>query len=176
MSWLSLRRGLSLACLAAFGLAIAGCGPGVAWGVWLFAASLGLGALTLSGCSESHGPGDDAGVRADTSVRGGTYEDCCEDGRLSTCFCPAGTICNYGAYTYCGGDTCGYGGCPDAGTDAATAVDAGSDAGGDWEPCCVDGVITTCFCPAASECNYGWYSDCGDGTCAFDTCGDAGAP
>src|SRR5688572_21644348 len=50
----------------------------------------------------------------------------------------------------------------------------GSDGGGYWGPCCADGVIDTCFCPAGLACNFGWFTDCGDGTCLPDpsaTCG-----
>ncbi len=52
---------------------------------------------------------------------------------------------------------------PDAGRDAAIA-DAGAD-GGAWEPCCTDGVIASCYCPAGAACNYGWFTPCGGGEC-----------
>ena len=125
-------------------------------------------------CTYGSGPeacgGGDAGVDA-----GGSWDVCCESGRLSTCYCPADTACNYGlGLVDCGDGTCHYGS-PDAcGADAG--VDAGpADGGaGDWEPCCEDGLITTCFCPAASECNYGLFTDCGGGTCGFGACPDAG--
>jgi hypothetical protein len=56
----------------------------------------------------------------------------------------------------------------DAGTDAGrdTGIPVGQDAG-DWEPCCVDGGITTCLCPSGVACNYGWYTNCGDGVCVY---------
>lgn len=54
--------------------------------------------------------------------------------------------------------------------------DSSQDAGGNWESCCVDGVVTTCFCPAGVACNYGWYTACGDGTCGLDGCDGGAAP
>jgi len=63
----------------------------------------------------------------------------------------------------------------DVGTDPGV-FEAGVDLGvdrpdlgpGEWEPCCVDGVIEVCFCPAGAVCNYGpGLSRCG---------GDGGAP
>lgn len=43
--------------------------------------------------------------------------------------------------------------------------DAGTQPEGNWERCCQNGTITTCFCPANMACNYGWFADCGNGTC-----------
>jgi hypothetical protein len=48
--------------------------------------------------------------------------------------------------------------------DAAIDKDADIDAGY-WEPCCMDGVISSCFCPAGAACNYGWFTTCEDGSC-----------
>ena len=68
------------------------------------------------------------------------------------------------------GCTASHGTTEDAGVvadgDVPSDAPSSTDAGGYWEPCCVDGAITTCFCPAGLACNYGWYEDCGGGTCA----------
>lgn len=50
-------------------------------------------------------------------------------------------------------------------TDTSEAGDADADADGRWETCCVNGEVDTCFCPSGVACNYGWFNDCGDGTC-----------
>lgn len=93
---------------------------------------------------------------------------CCDDGRVSSCACPAGWACNY-EFTVCDDGTCRGGEDVSAcGSDNGSPQDAGSDAqldAGTMERCCVDGVVSTCFCPANVACNYGWFSDCGDGTC-----------
>ena len=107
-------------------------------------------------------PGDGGVVDA-----GGTFEPCCVGGRIDSCFCPGGAECNYGWFEDCGAGTC-----VDPGSMCPVA-DAGApvlDAGGHWDPCCVDGEITTCHCPAGVICNY-WYTDCGDGTCTTDPAG-----
>ena len=39
---------------------------------------------------------------------------------------------------------------------------------GAWEPCCEDGVVTTCCCPDGAECNYGMFATCDDGSCTLD--------
>jgi hypothetical protein len=181
------------AALTLLGLSLAGCATGGGWPA-LLALALSAGTLALSGCSMSHEGGEDAAVAdagvddASVSVSdgGGYWEACCVEGVIDTCFCPAGAACNYGWFTDCGGGTCTYEpSCGDAGTDAAVdagadaGFDAGSeepDAGGYWEACCVDGMIDTCFCPGGAICNYGWYTDCGDGTCVAgpgDACPDA---
>ncbi len=37
---------------------------------------------------------------------------------------------------------------------------------GTWESCCNgDGMVDQCCCPDGMACNFGWYNDCGDGTC-----------
>jgi hypothetical protein len=63
-----------------------------------------------------------------------------------------------------------------AGLDAAVDAGDAGDADGYWEPCCEDGAVSVCFCPADVACNYGWFTDCGDGTCVWpdSTCPDAG--
>lgn len=160
-----------------------------------------LGALFLSACSDDtvpatgdggqgidSGPGGpdagDGGVQAD-----GSFERCCDDGVISTCFCPAGAFCNYGLFTDCGGGRCEVGlsdaahcaapdgGLPDSGPPEAGLPDApisAYDAGGTFEPCCTAGVVTTCFCPAGAACNYGLFINCGDGTCVAGVGFDAG--
>lgn len=102
---------------------------------------------------------------------GGSWDPCCQDGVVTTCFCPAQAVCNYGWYNDCGGGTCVFidESCPgdvDA-SDAGDSTDS-TDAGGTWESCCLDGQIDLCYCPAGAACNYGWYTDCGDGTCTPD--------
>jgi len=132
-------------------------------------------------CGEGDGGAPDAGP-ADA---GGTWEPCCVDGVVDTCFCPGGAECNYGWFDDCGDGTCANppdmcgapdAGPVDAGADAGPADAGPADAGGRWEPCCVDGMIDTCYCPPMTACNYGWFTDCGGGTCAFgpDACPDAG--
>jgi hypothetical protein len=163
----SIHRALGVgAALSA--LLAAGCAAGGAASAAALALTLGLSmsAMFGLGCATSHqSTGLDAAVDAgDAGDAEGHWEPCCEDGVVTTCFCPAGVACNYGWYTPCDDGSCvgGVGAiCPedDAGTDA------GDDAGGQWEPCCEDGIITTCFCPAETICNYGLYVDCGDGTC-----------
>lgn len=104
----------------------------------------------------------------------GHWERCCRDGREEQCWCPGPTSCNF-AWS-----------CIDAGVDDITpdlgttdvgradlgradlgGADLGSPdlGGGRWEPCCQNGVISTCYCPEGAICNYGWFNDCGDDTC-----------
>jgi hypothetical protein len=139
------------------------------------ALALGM-ALVAVGCGDSHeGSRSDAAVDAGDAGEdaGGHWEACCQDGVVGTCFCPAGAACNFW-YDDCGDGTCVFPGsgdpCPgdDAGVDAG---DAGEADAGQWEPCCEEGVITTCYCPAETICNYGLFVDCGDGTCTHgDPC------
>lgn len=175
-----LRPSPRLAALVFFGFALAGCGPGGAWALAAIAVLL----LALAGCSESRVLGPDAGPRADAGTADagrlidgggfdageGHWESCCEAGRAATCLCPAGASCNYGlGLVICDDGTCDYGVDPDVFCAAdAGAPDAGDvDAGGTWEPCCVEERIETCFCPAGVACNYGLYQDCGGGVCVF---------
>ncbi len=115
---------------------------------------------------------DDAGT--------GHWEACCKtagDGgyEIGQCLCPPNQSCNYGWFARCSDGTCEPhgnltcdrdldGGAPDAG------LDAGADAGGSWETCCDwrgdGGVLSTCFCPEGTACNYGWFAHCTDGSCA----------
>ncbi|MDQ3035898.1 MAG: hypothetical protein M3Y87_26075 [Myxococcota bacterium] len=168
---------LRVAALLFFGLALAGCGPGSAWAMAL-AAMLSLGSLALSGCSTSHTPRPDGEV-ARTDAGPGSWDTCCNEGRLDTCFCPAMTACNYGmGLVICDDGTCGYGFGGGEGFSCEADADAGpvADAGGDWEPCCDDGTITTCFCPGGAECNYGWFTTCPDGSCTVGDSCDAPPP
>jgi hypothetical protein len=130
-------------------------------GGWSCNYGLGLRNCPDGSCYYEYEPGPhcgdaDAGAPVDA---GGTWETCCEGGALTSCFCPAGVECNYGAYTICADGSCTYGVC-------SPGVDAGPT-GGIWEPCCVDFRVSSCFCPAGVACNYGFYTDCGDGTCTF---------
>lgn len=142
---------------------------------------------------DTHPPTDtiepEDGVAPDTraDAEEGTWESCCKDGVVDSCFCPAMMACNYGMYQSCGNGTCTYGGepCPeiDAGSDIreediGEEIVDGSDADieepGTWQACCNDGIVDSCFCPADMACNYGMYRDCGEGTCVFPggTCPD----
>lgn len=191
------RSTIAQAALVAFcGIAVAGCATGHTW-AWLVTLGLSLGGLAFAGCGDSHrrdrpvvdaGPSDAApepDARVPDVDGGGTWEQCCVEGYIDTCYCPAGWACNYGWFTACGDGTCedptvgAYCEDIDAGPPDAGPPDAGPpDAGGYWEACCVDGVIDTCFCPAGLACNYGWFTDCGGGSCVGPTesCGaDAGA-
>lgn len=176
-----MRLAVTPIALTFFALAVAGCGPGGAWIVAVFAL-----VLVIVGCSESHSAQPDAEVRgADAELGGedggGTWSPCCVSGRVSSCYCPAMTACNYGLGTiFCDdGETCGIGSDPAevCGADAGPADAGPPDAAGSWEPCCIDGRISTCFCPAGAACNYGWYTDCGGGTCGYtpDQCSNSDA-
>jgi hypothetical protein len=186
-------RFLSPVLLVLFGLALAGC-AGTPWAALpLLLSLLSLvvagcadsherwrdGAVADAGTDAGRDAGRDAPFLYDTG--GGHYEECCVAvgpdgvGMLSSCFCPGGYSCNYGlGLTRCGDGLCTYAGSgtgcpvPDAGVelDAAAVLDAG----GDWEPCCDlgptgIGTVTTCFCPASFECNYGWFDRCGGDVC-----------
>ena len=202
-------------------LSIAGCGPvGGWWPLLVLALS-----LLASACIElTSPPKPDAGSTAEPDASEGTWHNCCDDGVITSCLCPANAVCNYAPFTDCGDGTCSYdwedaacgasdGGQVDSGTDAGHwetccedgvvsscfcpievscnyadfdistcgkdggseppdggvsdgGVDAGSSDAGSWDTCCQDGVITTCFCPANWACNYGWFTNCGGGTCA----------
>ncbi|MGE0792097.1 MAG: hypothetical protein AB7S26_40870 [Sandaracinaceae bacterium] len=159
------RHLLLLGAVVLLGLATVGCAAGAGPGLGLVVV-LALGSLFAAGCSQSHSVDGDAGdvrIDAGTGDAGdGDWEPCCNAGRIESCFCPAGWACNYGWFETCSDGSCAYTGemCP-------SDVDAGPP--GTEEPCCIDGVITTCFCPADAECNYGWYNDCGGGTCVGPT-------
>jgi hypothetical protein len=125
-----------------------------------------FGAAMLAGCTSREvvdGGAPDAP---------GHFESCCEQGRMSSCYCPPSTACNFGmAVTFCSDGTCfttGMGSCP--------TIDAGApDAAGTFEPCCVDEHVSTCYCPPGAVCNFTLgVTNCGDGTC-FVGFGDAGS-
>ncbi|TDP77432.1 hypothetical protein [Bradymonas sediminis] len=48
---------------------------------------------------------------------------------------------------------------------------------GHWEPCCNDGVVESCYCPANTACNYGMFETCDDGSCSYgiEGCADSDA-
>ena len=160
-------RTVGLISLLVGALGLAGCAAGVGFAPLfvLFAA-----ALVIGGCSDSEKCGDG-------KKRGnGSCDTCCIDGTLSTCYCPANYACNYD-WNSCmpdGGNDGSTDAATDASEDASTdaspdgtvdgASDAATDAGGTWDPCCVEGRIETCFCPAGAACNYGMgLVDCGGG-------------
>ncbi|AKF04670.1 hypothetical protein [Sandaracinus amylolyticus] len=171
--------------LVIFGVALAGCGPGGAW----IATMVAVLALVLGACSESREATRDAGVAQDARVvgtdarvgedagrrdaevdAGGSWDTCCNDGRVDTCFCPGGASCNYGlGLVVCADGRCTYDhtGDPEL---FCSAPDGGlPDAGepGEWERCCnAEGRVDLCFCPAGAVCNYGLFEDCGEGYCA----------
>ena len=87
----------------------------------------------------------------------GAWETCCVDGDVDQCCCPEGMACNYGDFIDCGDDTC-------VGP-MDTCAEPEPECDGTWQSCCVDGVVDQCCCPEGMACNYGWYNDCGDGTC-----------
>lgn len=129
----------------------------------------------------------------DTDRRGeGTWQQCCKNGTVQTCFCPANTACNYGLFKRCGGNKCvsRFGqwdaGCPVDGGDTGDTTDTvepdteprdTSRGEGRWVTCCDDGEIDTCFCPAGTACNYGRFTHCGGDRCVNDfVAPDAGCP
>ncbi|MCA9670295.1 MAG: hypothetical protein KC503_32090 [Myxococcales bacterium] len=123
-------------------------------------------------CSEPGGRcSPDTGLPTDGPLEAGAWESCCDNGKISTCWCPANTACNYGQYDKCADGTCSYGGCKNP-------VDAGldvTDLGGTWDPCCQNGKISTCYCPPGAICNY-YYQPCSATTCADpgQSCPDGG--
>jgi hypothetical protein len=172
---------LRIASVLGLGVALAGCAAGGGWVAGAFAL-MAVAGVALSGCSSSHTTGRDSGAEMDAGDAidaGGRWERCCVEGSVDSCFCPAGWACNYGWFEDCGDGTCIDPGSEDV-CSGDGGVDAGPDAGGTFEPCCVAGHIDTCFCPAGAECNYGFFEDCGDGTCtdpgSMCPAADAGAP
>jgi hypothetical protein len=163
--------------------AVVGCSPVAGWWPLLLLAV----SLLASACIEVVTPARDSGA-SHPQPDSGRWEPCCDDGVISSCFCPANAVCNYLPFVECGEGTCDIGfmpdaevcGAPDGGQPDGGMGDAGRDGGrGDggpdgsvipdaasWGPCCQNGVITTCFCPANWICNYGLFTNCGDGTCA----------
>jgi hypothetical protein len=145
--------GVALSVTVAAGCATSASAPGLLVALVM---ALSVGWLGAS-CSESRG----------------YWAACCRGGVIDSCYCGGGAICNY-YYADCGDGTCGWCAWDAAVGDAA--VDAGTDAG-EWQGCCEDGVVTSCYCPAGVECNYGWYTPCGEGTCvdSWTTCPGADA-
>lgn len=128
--------------------------------------------------------------QSDTWTRGdGYWVPCCQvGGVVGSCFCRTDATCNYADFMICDDGTCNDGaeGCPDGDAESVDAEkpdirlldDEGPDAG-TWEPCCKDGVVDSCFCPAGMACNYGIFDECSDGSCVVGagTCpGGEGAP
>jgi len=146
---------------------------------WFWLVSV-LAALALAGCTSPlsllpmallvAGLALSAACR-DDGTDDGTSGPCCVNGRVASCFCPAGAVCNYAGYFDCGDGTCGFGD-RTCGRDGGGAGDASLDAGS-FAACCVEGRITTCFCPANVACNYGWFTNCGAGTCSNQFPADA---
>ena len=229
---------LTVACAAAFVLAGCVSATGASFGasiVVFVIALLGLGVAACSDTNQTPNNGWDVGEALDASDASdgstpsdaddvveppdvedtgheeeGTWGPCCDNGEISSCYCPPRTACNYGWYTDCGDGTCSMDpdGCGDTGdagdtsdtsdvadaadtsdaadandaqdasdtTDVGDTVDAETDPGGSWSTCCKNGQIDSCYCPAGMACNYGWYEDCGGGTCTYPggTCPDAG--
>lgn len=153
--------------VVALGVAVSGCAAGNV-STLIVAGLIALGSAGLSACSRSYEMTDDAGGRRDAGPDGsnpdggdGHWETCCISGHVSTCFCPAEHSCNFGWFDICDDGTCAdYGACD---IDAGFPPPDGGD--GTWEPCCLGGEITTCHCPAGAACNFGWFNDCGGGTC-----------
>ena len=124
-----------------------------------------------------------------TAGQAGGWDACCVDGQTTTCFCPAGTFCNFGLNTdfYADGTCCqgevfcsnggaaGFGGAggTDTGGTAGDATTGGNVSGGTsgsspvggeagagyWEECCEDGVTSQCLCPPNVSCNFGFDVD-----------------
>lgn len=140
----------------------------------------------------------------DTARGEGRWVQCCDNGEIESCFCPAGVACNYGRFKSCGGDKCvpAWGrdvGCPtDAGDtseppqpdvpepdtdvpppDVTRDTEGPTDTArgeGRWVQCCENGEIDTCFCPAGVACNYGRFKSCGGGKCVQGFRPDVGCP
>lgn len=192
-------------------MALASCAGGASAGIGLVVI-LSLSVLSLAGCRDpltieisdggrkddgDGGPGPETGrgegqPQPPDGGRDGTWETCCVNGRLSTCFCPAKAACNYGlGLVTCPDGTCSWGGAGmcrlDGGVDARDAdlpdrggFEAGADRfvpevgrdvpedGGGWGRCCLGGRTDTCYCPPKTACNFGsGVTHCTDGTCFF---------
>ncbi len=59
----------------------------------------------------------------------------------------------------------------------------GTAGGGALEPCCLGnpdggriGVISTCYCPPSTACNFGWFTRCHDGCLPMIPAPDGGCP
>ncbi len=179
-----LRPSLRLTLMAALVLFTMGCAAtasaGSVPGIFLFIAALSVGGLgcfisgdeetpqTLNNLTEPRDmSGSDMASDLADEPDAGRWESCCNDGKISMCFCPEGVACNYGWYTTCApgaGVQCAFNEeqCGPVDVDMAPDADMASDAdmGGSWEPCCNNGQISSCFCPEGAACNYGWFTSC----------------
>jgi hypothetical protein len=146
----------------------------------------GSGGRTNQGGSGDEGgatPEPTGGNAGGTAGQAGTMDICCVDNQTTTCFCPAGSSCNFGWFTdfYPDGTCCAQGDatCSNGGSGGAGGTDTGGTAGdattggnvsggtsgsgpvggeagaGTWEQCCEDGRTSQCLCPAGSVCNFG---------------------
>lgn len=119
-------------------------------------------------CGAGDGGGDAAHDGSTDPDSAGTWERCCDNGRISSCYCPAGMACNYGWFTPCPDGTCvlgrdAPGKCSPA--DDAGPPDAAADASGRWYPCCLSERVSSCYCPPGAACNYGPFDICADRSC-----------
>ena len=105
------------------------------------------------------GPTEDTSEPADASGEtcDGAWQQCCVDGAVEQCCCPEGAICNF---FY---QTCEDGSCVFPGAEECPPPEPVCD--GNWETCCVDGVVDQCCCPEGMACNYGMFETCEDGSC-----------
>jgi hypothetical protein len=178
-----LLRLLALGLLVAIVAGAAGCAAATSAGlpagllVAALAGLLGLGcnkqSLSLDGGGGA--AGDGGGADRVVATEGGAWQTCCENGRISSCYCGSVSSCNYGlGLIQCGDGRCGYGQftCTDAGVDAAPdgppdaqlIVDALPD-GGRFVPCCVAGRVDSCYCGPLTACNYAPFQTCAGGAC-----------
>lgn len=143
-----------------------------------------LSTMFLAACAESRereSPSD--GGLDMTADAGGTYTECCDNGVVTSCFCPANNSCNYSWYCIEEDGSCsnGYGftgprGACDAGVIDLGPPDAGPpDLGGSYELCCIEGVVSSCYCPADAACNFALYCTWPDGTCTNGLGGSFGS-
>jgi hypothetical protein len=173
-----MRLTAALACALSVGLV--GCVPLGAW-PGTFAAAIAL-LLLLPACFEAVGKVDGGTPKlpvtscCDIEEAPGSWSNCCApDLRLTVCWCPPQTTCNYGL----GLHLCADGSC----RDGADCPDAGVDAGGEWSTCCRSspdggaGVTSVCWCEPNVACNYGMnMHTCASGRCfgAFPGVDDGG--
>lgn len=151
----TIQQARALVILVSLG-ALASCAGGGSLGLLLVLL------VAVAGCGQF----DTEPVGGTPDMGNGTWEMCClDDAGPGLCFCPEGMACNYGW-------TCLDAGSPEVGFDLGVSDTSVSDTGvsdrglGTWDPCCVDGILDVCYCPEGRACNYGAYTDCGDGTCA----------
>jgi hypothetical protein len=180
------RRLIRFVALAALAALVTGCvtgGAPPALPVSLLLAAL----MGLIGCSKQTlsldgppaqaeagvgGAGGDAATDLRVAGDGGAWQTCCENGRISSCYCAGISSCNYGlGLIQCPDGRCGYGQftCSgDGGVDATP--DAPRDTPpegppGRFVPCCLAGKPDSCYCGPSVSCNYAPFQTCPDGTC-----------